>query len=539
MNKTKFSTLLILMLLFFGLSMVSAQVPGPGDQDGDGVSDSVDQCPTRPGPTVTMGCGDTDGDTLRDDVDLCPDNFGTVQSGGCPDTDGDGILDNSDACPTQGGPDTNRGCPTDQLPENTVPENTTNPVRPVVGGDCTVATFLTAAVNIREYPSADAPVLGTLDPSALYPVFGMHMIGNAVWYLVEGGWVSGVAVVLGGDCGGMTSVHYVPDYGRILPENVSEEGLRRYCIKIFDVEVCWGKGPVLSNTPQQGETAGWNKVCKGIKGKIVCFLVEEVVFAIWDWWNEDEGANFDPTTNPDRLIFDDPTPDPDGENAGKSKVCKGIKGKIICFLVEQLVDAFIDWWNEDESTEAQVDPRLIDPRFTTVFVPANGNSTGDQSTNDGNEYPFCEDLMNRVIEQHVPTDGSNPVKTEIIGDYLVTYLVLNPEIPLPEPEPCVKLVDAAMEYKLENVIVSSYRVQYDSWPPHGWNTDILGGNSTVPLMGLLLPAVQKVREAAHRTPYDGALLIDFLGNSTVDEDGGVFFGFGATQLRTSVQYPFE
>ncbi|HRF98136.1 MAG TPA: hypothetical protein PLZ51_23175, partial [Aggregatilineales bacterium] len=78
------------------------------------------------------------------------------------DTDGDGILDNSDACPTQGGPDTNRGCPTDQS-SNTVPENTTNPVRPVAGGDCTVATFLTAAVNIREYPSADAPVLGTLD----------------------------------------------------------------------------------------------------------------------------------------------------------------------------------------------------------------------------------------------------------------------------------------------------------------------------------------------------------------------------------------
>jgi len=75
------------------------------------------------------------------------------------------------------------------------------------------------------------------------------------------------------------------------------------------------------------------------------------------------------------------------------------------------------------------------------------------------------------------------------------------------------------------VLISGYRVQYDSWPPNGWQTDILGGNSTVPMMALLLPAVQKVREAAYRTPYDGALLIDFLGNSTVDEDGGVFFGF--------------
>ncbi|HRF98137.1 MAG TPA: hypothetical protein PLZ51_23180, partial [Aggregatilineales bacterium] len=254
----------------------------------------------------------------------------------------------------------------------------------------------------------------------------------------------------------------VPDYGRLPAEFATEESLSRYCVKIWDVEVCWGKGPVLSNTPEQGTTA---KICKGIKGKIICFLVEELVSAIWDWWNE------------------------------------------------------------DESTEAQVDPRVFDPRFTTVFVPANGNSTGDQSTNDGNDYPFCEDLMNRVIEQHTTSDGSSPVQSEIVGDYLVTYLVLNPEIPLPEPEPCVKWVDAAVPYELEDVLISGYRVQYDSWPPAGWHTDILGGNSTVPMMALLLPAVQKVREAAHRTPYDGALVIDFLGNSTVDEDGGVFFGF--------------
>jgi len=499
MKNSRFTLFMMLCWVFLLTPiLVSAQVAGPGDRDGD---------------------------TVPDNVDLCPDSFGTVQSGGCPDSDGDGVLDNADACPTQGGPDSNRGCPVDQPAENPVPENTTNPVRPVAGGACTVASFLTAAVNIREYPAPDAPVLGTLDPSVLYPVSGMHMVGDAVWYLVEGGWVSGVAVVLGGDCGGMASVHYVPDYAVLLGGSITEESLRRYCIRILGELVCWGKGgPVLSNAPQQGETAGWTKVCKGIKGKIVCFLVEEIVFAIWDWWNEDDGANFDPTTNPDILVFDDPIPDPDGENAGASKACKGIKGKIICFLVEELIDAFIDWWNEDEATEAQVDPRVFDPRITTVFVPANGNSTGDQSTSDGNDYPFCEDLMNEVIEQHVPADGSNPVQTEIIGDYLVTYLVLNPEVPLPEPQPCVKWVDAAMTYELQNVLISGYRVQYDSWPPNGWQTDILGGNSTVPMMALLLPAVQKVREAAYRTPYDGALLIDFLGNSTVDEDGGVFFG---------------
>ncbi|HRF96220.1 MAG TPA: hypothetical protein PLZ51_13535, partial [Aggregatilineales bacterium] len=74
-------------------------------------------------------------------------------------SDGDGTSDNIDACPTQGGPDSNRGCPVEQPAENPVPENTTNPVRPVVGGDCTIATFLATAVNIREYPASDAPVL--------------------------------------------------------------------------------------------------------------------------------------------------------------------------------------------------------------------------------------------------------------------------------------------------------------------------------------------------------------------------------------------
>jgi outer membrane protein OmpA-like peptidoglycan-associated protein len=101
--------------------------PAPRDQDGDGVVDDDDQCPTQPqGATPDpnrRGCprGDEDRDGVWDDEDQCR----TTPAGdhpdpnrrGCPegDQDGDGVLDTQDQCPTQAQgehPDPNRrGCP--------------------------------------------------------------------------------------------------------------------------------------------------------------------------------------------------------------------------------------------------------------------------------------------------------------------------------------------------------------------------------------------------------------------------------------------
>jgi hypothetical protein len=60
----------------------------PGDQDGDGVPDATDDCPTAPGPASNQGCpvigADRDRDGIPDSQDQCPDTYGVAANGGCP-----------------------------------------------------------------------------------------------------------------------------------------------------------------------------------------------------------------------------------------------------------------------------------------------------------------------------------------------------------------------------------------------------------------------------------------------------------------------
>ncbi len=88
--------------------------PDP-DNDGDGVPDVQDRCPMEAGPRENQGCPilDSDGDGVNDDVDRCPSEPGPRENQGCPilDTDGDGLADPDDRCPLQAGPAENNGCP--------------------------------------------------------------------------------------------------------------------------------------------------------------------------------------------------------------------------------------------------------------------------------------------------------------------------------------------------------------------------------------------------------------------------------------------
>ncbi|WP_281337269.1 DUF5723 family protein [Flavobacterium eburneipallidum] len=84
-----------------------------GDEDKDTVLDNVDACPSIAGAVENKGCPwpDTDEDSILDKDDKCPNEKGLAENGGCPDADKDGVIDREDACPTVAGPAKNQGCP--------------------------------------------------------------------------------------------------------------------------------------------------------------------------------------------------------------------------------------------------------------------------------------------------------------------------------------------------------------------------------------------------------------------------------------------
>jgi hypothetical protein len=112
--------------------------PRVRDADGDGIEDSVDQCPElaedRDGFEDADGCPDfdNDGDGVPDADDKCPheleDDDGFEDDDGCPDPDNDrdGILDAEDACPNEAGvkdPDPKlNGCPFRDQDKDGIPD---------------------------------------------------------------------------------------------------------------------------------------------------------------------------------------------------------------------------------------------------------------------------------------------------------------------------------------------------------------------------------------------------------------------------------
>jgi outer membrane protein OmpA-like peptidoglycan-associated protein len=85
------------------------------DDDGDGVINSADACPTVAGLAELKGCPakDGDGDGIADHLDRCPEVAGLAELKGCPakDGDGDGIADHLDKCPDVAGVAEAQGCP--------------------------------------------------------------------------------------------------------------------------------------------------------------------------------------------------------------------------------------------------------------------------------------------------------------------------------------------------------------------------------------------------------------------------------------------
>ena len=75
----------------------------PADPCAEGQKHTPDQCPDL----------DDDGDGIANKDDACPTEKGTAETKGCPakDTDGDGVADHLDRCANEAGPADNQGCP--------------------------------------------------------------------------------------------------------------------------------------------------------------------------------------------------------------------------------------------------------------------------------------------------------------------------------------------------------------------------------------------------------------------------------------------
>jgi outer membrane protein OmpA-like peptidoglycan-associated protein len=97
--------------------------PDQPDRDGDGLVAPGDLCPDEAedldGHQDDDGCPDpdNDGDGLADAMDSCPSAAGPAENRGCPDgdRDEDGVADRLDNCPDVAGTVANRGCAKRQL----------------------------------------------------------------------------------------------------------------------------------------------------------------------------------------------------------------------------------------------------------------------------------------------------------------------------------------------------------------------------------------------------------------------------------------
>ena len=151
-----------ILSLFWSPTPAGALVRSHGDRDGDGIPDSLDQCPDEPedhdGFQDDDGCPDPDNDSdgVPDIKDKCPmdpeDRDGFHDDDGCPDSDNDadGVPDLQDQCPgdpeDKDGYQDEDGCPDPDNDGDGIPDekdNCPNEPGPAEGGGCPVQTVAT------------------------------------------------------------------------------------------------------------------------------------------------------------------------------------------------------------------------------------------------------------------------------------------------------------------------------------------------------------------------------------------------------------
>lgn len=252
-----------LMCLLLGtLTLVSAQssigdAPALLQAGGPGGGDNSD----RPSGGGSNNNNDRDDDS-RDEVaapERIPGDF-----------DGDGTPDEQDQCVTDSGPDWNNGCPTDlsappvtESPDPTAPSAPQDFALPQMppDGDCMVTPGSAQAVNVRELPLPGAQVIASLTPGQTYQVIQTLKNEFGTWYrmLIPPGWVSGVAVIQGGDCSGVPTMN--SGAIDIAVEEEPECPPNARCVMPFNVVI--GDAPPPPEPPDVDFVCLENGVCIG------------------------------------------------------------------------------------------------------------------------------------------------------------------------------------------------------------------------------------------------------------------------------------
>lgn len=197
---TKYQRLSIVLTLVLLLALALPGFAQRGDRDGDGLPDSVDNCPDQPGPRENGGCPR-------------PDNTG----GETPDRDGDGVLDFVDLCPDQPGTGFTEGCPDDLTGDAPNPAPNSPPQVTFTWGSlqqCMVGLFPSApsTVRIRENPSTSAQIIGFLLPGQQFePFFRDYDANGNLWFGGapaggDWGWVFAGVVANNGYCDSLPMV---------------------------------------------------------------------------------------------------------------------------------------------------------------------------------------------------------------------------------------------------------------------------------------------------------------------------------------------